>query len=157
MRKMTNGYDDTELRDAIGRMRHAINVPPIDPAREAALLAAFDRRRATPHRKPSQSVWAAAAAMAVLAVGLNWFVVRNGTRRDAAASAPSSIDLASFQPWPDAESFPPFESGSLVRVDLPLSALPGLGVSRPLSGSMVVQADILIGQDGFARAFRLVQ
>jgi hypothetical protein len=39
---------------------------------------------------------------------------------------------------------PPFESGELIRIDIPTE----IGV---------VQAEVLVGQDGFARAIRLVQ
>jgi hypothetical protein len=69
-------------------------------------------------------------------------------------------DLAAttdFLLWPGAAAWPPFESGELVRVTLPLDALPALGVAPPAAADAVVQADVLVGQDGFARAIRLVQ
>jgi hypothetical protein len=64
---------------------------------------------------------------------------------------------ADFVIWPGAAAWPPFESGELVRVTLPLDALPALGVIPPAAAEAVVQADVLVGQDGFARAIRLVQ
>ena len=64
---------------------------------------------------------------------------------------------ADFVIWPGAAAWPPFESGELVRVTLPLDALPALGVVPPAAAEAVVQADVLVGQDGFARAIRLVQ
>ena len=82
---------------------------------------------------------------------------------DAASSAGrgrASVDAAAaadFVLWPGAAAWPPFESGELVRVTLPLDALPALGVAPPAAADAVVQADVLVGQDGFARAIRLVQ
>ena len=68
-----------------------------------------------------------------------------------------TADSTEFVAWPGAAAWPPFESGELVRVEIPTSALLSLGFSEPESASGVVQADVLIGQDGFARAVRLVQ
>jgi hypothetical protein len=48
------------------------------------------------------------------------------------------------------------ESGSLVRMDLPVSVLPSLGVTPPTGGATTVKADLVIGQDGLTRAVRLV-
>jgi hypothetical protein len=42
-------------------------------------------------------------------------------------------------------------------LDLPVSVLPSLGLAPPTSRDAAVQADVIIGQDGFARAVRLVQ
>jgi hypothetical protein len=57
---------------------------------------------------------------------------------------------------PGAASLPPMESGTLVRLDLPLSVLPSLGVIPPATGHTTVKADLVIGQDGLTRAVRLV-
>jgi hypothetical protein len=43
-----------------------------------------------------------------------------------------------------------------VRVELPVSVLPTLGLIPPASHVTAVRADLLVGQDGLARAFRLV-
>jgi hypothetical protein len=53
---------------------------------------------------------------------------------------------------------PPLESGQLVRVQLPRAALPSLGL--PLNaerGNEPVKADVLLGNDGLARAIRFVR
>ena len=133
-----------------------IEVPPIDPEREKALLAAFDAHWARP--RPRTSPWSlgTAAALTVAIVGLNWLVVSNTPRIDS-APAEQAFDMTGFVPWPGAEAWPRFESGSLVRVDLPISALIALGLPVPMSSTSVVQADIVVGQDGLARAVRVVQ
>jgi hypothetical protein len=153
----TSESHETELHDAITRLRAAVHVPPPDPARERALLAAFDARRQRPTSiKPARWVWATAALLLVSIVGLNWLVMSNSRQSHDAAGDVVSASTG-FVPWPGSEARPPFESGSLVRVDLPVSALSALGLAAPSSIATVVQADIVIGQDGFARAVRLVQ
>jgi hypothetical protein len=58
-------------------------------------------------------------------------------------------------PW--SAGLPAFESGEIVRMDLPTAALPTYGIDiSPGASSGWVQTDVLIGQDGFARAIRLV-
>jgi hypothetical protein len=72
----------------------------------------------------------------------------------------ASVHNGEFMLWPGSTAWPPFESGELVRVTLRVDALPALGVPEPLTADAlanVVQADVLVGQDGFARAIRLVQ
>jgi hypothetical protein len=57
---------------------------------------------------------------------------------------------------PGAASLPPLESGTLLRLDLPISVLPSLGVTPPATAHSTVKADLVIGQDGLTRAVRLV-
>jgi hypothetical protein len=164
---MRNHRDDTRISEALRLLRHDVEVPPLDPAREQALLAAFDAHRARPragNRWPwspgvasvGRRAWmTAAAASIVIAVALDWLVVKNTAGGGAKPEA--IVDMADFVPWPGAQAWPPFESGELMRVDLPVSALPGLGLWPPSSAGSVVEADIVVGQDGFARAVRLVQ
>src|SRR5688500_6280225 len=133
-----------------------LDVPPIDPEREQALLAAFDAYWAQPRSSSSRWSLGTAAALAAAIVGLNWLVVSNPSRVDP-LPAEQAFDTAGFLPWPGGEAWPPFESGSLVRVDLPVSALVALGLPVPLSNVSEVQADVVVGQDGLARAVRFVQ
>lgn len=66
-----------------------------------------------------------------------------------------SIDASAFVPWPGADTLPTFESGRLMRLDLPTSVAISLGLNPPASQTGVVRADILVGQDGLARAVRV--
>lgn len=133
-----------------------IEVPPIDPQRERELLAAFDAHWAQPRPRSSRWAFGTAAALAAAIVGLNWLVVSNAPTVEP-VPAETAFDMTGFVPWPGAEAWPRFESGSLVRVDLPVSALIALGLPVPSSTVSTVQADIVVGQDGFARAVRVVQ
>ena len=51
---------------------------------------------------------------------------------------------------------PDFESGEIVRLGIPVTALPNYGIEIPAGAQSAIQADLLIGQDGQARAIRLV-
>lgn len=152
----TNNEYETGISDALAELRNAVDVPPLDPTREQALLSAFDkhwiRRGSASHRRTLLS----AAALMAITVTLTWFVARNSPRSNSAAVG-QAADLSGFAPWPGADAFPPFESGSLIRMDIPVSALPSLGLVAPVWAASVVEADVVVGQDGFARALRLVQ
>lgn len=77
-------------------------------------------------------------------------------RRVSAHHGPAaSRDASAFVPWPGAETLPTFESGHLMRLDLPTSMAISLGLTPPAAQAGVVRADILVGQDGFARAVRV--
>jgi hypothetical protein len=153
---MTNDPRDTALTDALTRLRDEVEVPPPDPARERALLAAFDAHWTRPRQASPRWAWVATAAMATLTLALGSIVSQHAPLMIPGALDPAN-DLAQFVPWPGAQALPPFESGELIRVGLPVSALPSLGLLPPTSAVSVVQAEIVVGQDGFARAVRLVQ
>lgn len=96
----------------------------------------------------------AAAAALVLLVG--WLLLWQ--RHELAHTPPSVPDPAGseFVEWPGASSLPALESGQLVRTELPASVLPLLGLisGREITTDMVA-ADVVVGQDGLARAVRL--
>jgi hypothetical protein len=78
---------------------------------------------------------------------------RTARRRPTAVVASRSgfVEL----PW--TSGLPSFESGEIVRMELPLASLPAYGIDiSPGVGTRPLEADLLIGQDGFARAIRLV-
>ena len=63
-----------------------------------------------------------------------------------------------FVALPSAAGLPDFESGEIVRVELPLASLPLYGIDIvPDAKAAPVEADFLVGQDGRARAIRLVR
>jgi hypothetical protein len=64
--------------------------------------------------------------------------------------------LAGFIPLPAADGFPGFDSGMIVRVSLPTASLPAYGLAITPESTQTVNADLLVGQDGQARAIRLV-
>jgi hypothetical protein len=71
--------------------------------------------------------------------------------------APRTRAVSTFVPWPDADTLPPFESGRLVRVDLPASTAISLGLRPRSLRANTVRADIIVAQDGTPRAMRVAQ
>jgi hypothetical protein len=151
--------NEQELAKALRRLNDATVLPPADPARETALMAAFDAASAPP-RATGHGYWSmaalAAAAAVLIATALPWAPA--GRRGSVPPSSARDVQpaLADFVIVPGAASLPPMESGTLVRIDLPVSVLPSLGVTPPASGHSTVKADLVIGQDGLTRAVRLV-
>ena len=79
------------------------------------------------------------------------------TRAARPASRPG-LRIEDFVALPGVVGLPAFESGRIVRVDLPVSSLPAYGVELvPDAAHTEVQADVLVGQDGQVRAIRLVR
>jgi hypothetical protein len=172
--------DDTSLEpsvaNALRALRHAASVPPVDPGREATLLAAFDAARgiapAPVGRRDSsdrRDYWylAAFAAAAVLFLAAALPAVQAGRHPlrpagPAAAPAPfPSRDVPSAPPSefvivPGAAGLPRMESGTLVRMDVPASMLPSLGVMPSPGQGRTVTADFIVAQDGLPRAVRVV-
>lgn len=82
---------------------------------------------------------------------------RTATTRAAAATTAASVAAVEFIRIPSAIGLPEMESGTVVRVELPLTALPSYGLDiAPDAAHASVQADVLVGQDGQPRAIRLV-
>jgi hypothetical protein len=152
---------DRDVRQALQRLRDAAVVPPAEPSREAALMAAFDGAHARPpaarRRTPFWYMAGLAAAAAILiAVGIG---PGSTGRHGPLASLPRDVQLepSEFVMVPGAASLPPMESGTLVRMEVPVSLLPSYGVTPPAAGRVtVVTADVVVAQDGLPRAVRLV-
>ncbi len=76
--------------------------------------------------------------------------------RRPTAPAADADELAGFVALPAADHFPGFDSGTIVRVALPAASLPAFGFPMTPDAARTVDADVLVGQDGQARAIRLV-
>ncbi len=72
--------------------------------------------------------------------------------------AAAVVRATGFVSIPGSDGLPDFESGEIVRVEIPLTSLPTYGIEiLPDARGTPVAADLLVGQDGRARAIRLVQ
>jgi hypothetical protein len=81
---------------------------------------------------------------------------KRGTRSVASTSTTAVPIFDDFVALPGAFALPEFESGRIVRVEVPLTVLPAFGIDLvPDAAPTAVQADFLIGQDGVPRAIRL--
>ena len=75
----------------------------------------------------------------------------------ARRATPKQVRSFEFMTLPGAAGLPDLESGSVVRIAVPVGALPEYGLDIVQGGSKTtVDADVLVGQDGLARAIRLV-
>ena len=143
------------------------------PRLEARLRSAFRRQtgsesRASSHRWIPVATWAAAfAAMFALAA----FLVRERQPEAARPAAQRTIELAMLQPQADSDGFIPlpnsagFAAGetadgdevNLVRVELPRSAMIALGLDVSADrAEELVEADVMLGSNGMARAVRFL-
>ena len=166
--------DDRDLALALRRVDQAVVVPEADPAREAALMAAFDAARARRATVPSRRQYGymaglAAAAALLVAVGLGPALTgRHGSPpgADRRMHTPFASTFRDVQPGPQpgefvmvpgASTLPAMESGSLVRMQISVAELPSLGLTPPQGNRTTsVQADVVVAQDGLPRAARLV-
>ena len=145
---------------------------------ESALLAEFRGQTGWVEAPRARRWWSPAVAWgtaaAVLAAAALLFVVRVRQAETPAVPYPAesaSVDWTAtlpegtastaaageFIPLPNADRLPPDEHVNMVRVELPRSAMIALGyaVSADRADEMV-EADVVLGSDGLARAVRLV-
>jgi predicted anti-sigma-YlaC factor YlaD len=129
---------------ALRRVADEQRVPPPDNRELRALLAAFDAKPSRSRRMAigvGLSLAASALIVAGLSVGWKRDVPR-GASSVAATPAPST-DAGDFVALPGASALPRFEHGEVIRMEVP-------------SAGGAVRVDVLVGQDGLARAARLV-
>jgi hypothetical protein len=116
---------------------------------EQAVLAELAGR---PERRQPRS-WighAAAAALLVISIMGAWVA------RQSTDAGPGPIHPAGFVEIPGAHTLPPMESGSIVRVALPVTVLPQYGVAiLPEIAADTIEAELLVAQDGLPRMIRL--
>jgi len=80
-----------------------------------------------------------------------------GAGRRVRAVPPPFERPVGFVELPGAVGLPDFESGQIIRMEIPLASLPTYGIEiLPDAQGAPVEADLLVGQDGQARAIRLV-
>jgi hypothetical protein len=147
----------TQLRAALG----AVQAPPPD---EPTLRAQF-RAAARQHAQtaataaPGTSSWRiqlAAAAVVVLAIGAVLAAVLLRVERPAqvpvavADSQPQLLPVGAFQPLLNSPGLSS-SSYSVVRVRIPLSAF---AVVPGTQQDGMIEADLLVGEDGLARGIR---
>lgn len=96
--------------------------------------------------------WLPLAAALVLAVGGALWTAGNSPAPEERVITP-----AGFVMLPSAYGLPDMESASIMRISVPLSALPAYGL--PMAPDVTtgsIEAELLVAQDGQPRAIRLV-
>lgn len=127
------------------------NKPESDKPRDVSVAVAEIRRPEA--IQPASSVQSAADVRRGSATAL----ASRQPRRSRQRALPAVVRPVGFVALPGAAGLPDFESGEIVRMEIPLTSLPTYGIEiLPDAQGSPVEADLLIGQDGQARAIRLV-
>lgn len=145
-----NERQERELAEGLRALAETTRHASASPRVADAILA--EMRHPRGRRLPAAYRLLPIAAAFVLAVaGAIWLAQRE--TRDV----PQVIRPAGFVALPQADALPDIESASIVRVSLPVAALPAYGVAiLPEMTAERVEADLLVAQDGQPRAIRLV-
>jgi hypothetical protein len=141
------------LDDALSRLaaEHAENGAPM--AIEHAVLAEFDRVK----RRKRGRQWIAAAGAIAASIGAVWFAENRPAQRPAAPPAVEAEAERPFVPIPYVLPPGPYERVEVVRMKLPVSELIAAGFRMQTADlGAQAEADVMVGQDGRARAVRLV-
>jgi hypothetical protein len=157
-------HDAARMQTDLAQLRAAlrgVEAPPVD---EAALRAQFreaaQRARSATAASGAAGTWRlhlAAAAVVVLGIGAVLAAVVLRVEEPAPtplASQPlpaEAVAISAFQPLLNSPKLSPASSYSVVRVRIPLSAF-ALVPGTEESGT--IEADLLVGEDGLARAIR---
>ncbi len=140
------------------------------PRVEARLRTAFRQQTGAEHDSPSRPwipavTWVAAfAAMFALAA----FLVRTRQPELVRPPAPRAVEMAAVQQPVDYDGFIPLPNSAgvaadeddvnLVRVEVPRSAMIALGLDVSADrASELVEADVMLGSNGVARAVRFLE
>jgi hypothetical protein len=137
-------------------LRGLLEVTPqtAGPSVQHHLLARFRQRR---DNKRWRAYIAGIAASVAIAVGSYIALSHNGGGIQSVRPA-ADDQLSGFITLPYAQSGVPLEQPVIVRVDIPISELGFMGLAvTPTGAKDNVRADVLVGQDGVARAVRLVE
>jgi hypothetical protein len=144
------------LRAAIDRLKAESANADAPPQMERALLGEFDRVRRRATRRTRMIVAGAVAASLAVFCVLEF-------RPHGTPSLPSAVsaDLReSEQPFvtiPYVAPLAPYERAEIVRMELPVAALIAAGLPmRTADPRARAEADVVVGQDGRARAVRLI-
>jgi anti-sigma factor RsiW len=118
-----------------------------------ALLAFALLSRVPGRRTSSPAVRVSAATPAAVAE-----TARAGASVQSQAQSSQADTDSGFVPVPYASGFGPGESAVIVRVQLPRTSLAELGYPvDETQGNAMVQADLVVGEDGWPQAVRIVR
>jgi hypothetical protein len=146
-------FHEDDLRDSLRALAEA-TPRTAGPWVEHGLLTRFRER----HDKKRRRAYIAGIAASV-AIAVGSYIALSHTGGAIQSVRPAADDqLSGFITLPYAQSGVPLEQPVIVRIDIPISQLSLMGlVATPTGAKDNVRADVLVGQDGVARAVRLVE
>jgi len=120
---------------------------------ERAVLAEFDQVK----RRKRGRVWIAAAGAIAASVTAVWFARYRPVEKPVAPTALENETQQPFVPIPYVLPPDPYERVEVVRMKMPVAALVAAGFQMQTADqSAEAEADVMVGQDGRARAVRLI-
>ena len=138
------------LNSAMRRLAEECALQQLPPQLETALLAEFERER----RRNRISWIAGLAAAASILTLVSW---HDPLLLKRTAPQPVSSDDQTFVPIPYVAPPASYERIEVIRMEVPIAALIAAGLTvRTADLGARVEADVVVGQDGRARAVRLV-
>jgi len=145
-------WHDTDLADALDALRRDDAHVETPPHVEAAVLAAWDRAHAPHVDTRAGQVWrrmGAIAASVIVAAGLGQLgrELQRTTQASELARSSGTMLLVG-------EPILRGEPVRVVRMRVPASALIAMGVRSATDGEHV-DVDVIVGEDGIARAIRV--
>jgi hypothetical protein len=143
----------SRLDDAMGRLaaEHAECGAPFEI--ERAVLAEFDRVR----RRRRGRAWVAAVGAIAASVTLMWIAENRPAPKPVAPPAVQAEAEQPFVPIPYVLPPGPYERVEVVRMRMPVAQLIAAGFRMQTADlGAQAEADVLVGQDGRARAVRLI-
>ena len=123
------------------------------PPPEIAAAVSRECRRSVAVRRRSRWVRVLAPAAGAAALGVAWL---GWTGRNSGELIPPRASDAPFVALPYVVPPARFELTEVVRINVPVAELISLGLRLPYAPARRAEADVLIGQDGRARAVRVV-
>jgi hypothetical protein len=149
---MKSTHWNPDLTSALDSLRQVDGHMKAPPHVEAAVLAAWDRAHVQRTVSPARHWWTPAAAVAAavtLSVGLAQLgrALQQAVRPPTTAANHDSLLLVG-------EPILQGEPVRVVRMRIPASTLAGLGV-RAGTDVAHVDVDVIVGEDGVARAIRV--
>lgn len=147
--------EDKQLHEQLRRLS-IVGPQTAGPAFEETIRRAFRARLSEKGGRWNYALKIAAAV--VIAAGLYMLWDHRKTSEQPLAATTLVHQRSDFFALPYAQSEVPLEQPVIVRVQIPVSELSGMGIPSPDFGVKgKVSADLLVGQDGVARAVRLVE
>jgi hypothetical protein len=148
-------HDDPWLDGALRALADADVAAGASPSVETRLRETV-RAIGDARRRPAAAFLALAASLTLAAGGSSWLVA---THPPAGRSSPAAIREVATEFLPLTYAHVPVSDAYIVRLEVPRSALVQFGLASadlPAPGRETIDADVLVGMDGIARAVRFV-
>lgn len=144
--------EDADLKECLRVLAEA-GPQDAGPGVQHELLVRFRGRRAR-----RRSAYLAGTVVSLMAAVILSLALLHGRSTPQSATLASTEQTSGFFTLPYGQSGVPLEQPVIVRIDIPVSQLGAMGVQvNPQGANGMVRADLLVGQDGIARAVRFVE